>query len=275
MEKPKFSVIIPALNEEKFLPKLLASLTLQTNRNFEVIVVDGSSKDRTVAVAKKYSSKLPALTVEVSLHPSLPLQRNIGARKARGEWFVFVDADSILFPYFIERVDRYIREEKPELFTTWFRPDSEKTADALVTLLANMTIESSMTIKRPFAPGPLTIVAREVFERVGGYDEELTFGEDMDFSRRVVERGYTLKILRDTLCVWSLRRFRKEGKLKVMQAYAKAVFSVLFTKKAPRQMSGYIMGGHLYTQKTKIPFEKSVIKGVGLRFKKLMQEITN
>lgn len=269
MEKPRFSVIIPALNEEKFLPKLLVSLALQTKRDFEVIVVDGRSRDKTVAVAQTFAPKLPHLKVIVSPRSSLPLQRNLGVGEARGEWLVFADADGILLPYFIERISKFIGEERPELFTTWFRPDSEKTADALVTLLSNITVESSMSFKRPFAPGPLTIVKKEIFMAVNGYDEALTFGEDVDFSKRVVEAGYSLKVLRETLCVWSLRRFRNEGTLKVMQSYAKTAFSVLLTRRAPKHMSGYIMGGHLYNRAKP---KRSTMKKIEHKVRHFIQE---
>jgi glycosyltransferase involved in cell wall biosynthesis len=74
------SIVIPALNEEHFLPHLLTSLTKQTKSDFEVIVVDGSSTDRTVEVARSFGTKLPKLEVIVSQKASLPLQRNLGAR---------------------------------------------------------------------------------------------------------------------------------------------------------------------------------------------------
>ena len=109
MKKPFFSVVIPALNEEKFLPNLLASLASQTDRNFEVIVVDGASKDKTVAVAERYKNKLPSLQVIVGAKARLPLQRNIGANAAHGEWYVFVDADTVLLPYCLARLYAYIK----------------------------------------------------------------------------------------------------------------------------------------------------------------------
>lgn len=246
METPRFSVIIPALNEEKFLPKLLVSLAAQTKKNFEVIVVDGNSIDRTVEVARKFASKLPFLAVEISSRASLPLQRNLGAKKARAEWFIFIDADSIVLPYFIDRVEQYIDSEKPKLFTTWVRPDSEVPGDALLTLLGNMFVEGSIILKRQLSPGPLTVVDRQDFEKVGGYDENLKFGEDFDFAQRLAENSVHLKILRETLYVWSMRRIRREGKLKMLQFYAKVSLQALLTKKISGDIPGYIMGGHLY-----------------------------
>lgn len=269
---PKFSVIIPCLNEEKFLPHLLESLVHQSGTNFEVIVVDGSSKDRTVELARGYSEKLLNLEVLVSKKASAPLQRNLGAEAARGDWFVFIDADSIVLPYFIERIGEYIDEVKPAIFTTWFRPDSDVPGDAVFTLICNMFIEGSLIFQRPLAPGPLTIVDRTSYEQAGGYDNNLTFGEDYDFTQRVIRLGKFLSILRETLYVYSLRRIRNEGSLRVIQLYAKASLLVLLTRRNLKRVPGYIMGGHLYNKKKK-PIEKSVLRRFEVGARKLIREL--
>jgi glycosyltransferase involved in cell wall biosynthesis len=242
----KLSLVIPALNEEKFLPHLLTSLTKQTKQDFEIVVVDGLSKDHTVEIARSFYSKLPKLNVIVSEKAGLPLQRNLGARATTGEWLVFIDADSVLLPYFVERLEWFIEKQKPVIFTSWFRPDSETSGDALFTLLSNSFVEGSVYFHRPIAPGPLTAVKRDVFELVGGYNEALTFGEDYDFTCRVVDRGNPLQILRETLYEYSLRRVRREGKLCFVSLYATAALRVLLTKKNIEQVPSYVMGGHLY-----------------------------
>lgn len=257
------SIIIPTLNEEKFLPKLLESLVNQTNRDFEVIVVDGASRDKTVALAKHFSRKLTTLQVINAAKPGISLQRNLGARTARGDWLVFIDADSILLPYAVERIYWFIRFQKPRIFTTWFRPDTENIGDALVTLLINSVIEGALLLKRPVAQGPFAAVERSVFESVGGYDESLTWGEDYDMTHRIDLQGVHLSILRETLYIYSLRRVRHQGRLRVLQSYAKALVSVLVTKRTPRHMPGYIMGGHLYGKR-----KKSITSGVLAQFNK-------
>lgn len=264
MKAPLFSVIIPTLNEEKFLPKLLDSLTAQSQRDFEVIVVDGKSKDETVSVATSFQKKLP-LKVILSERANLPMQRNLGAKEAKGKWLIFVDADSVLLPYFFDRVSAYISEMKPELFTTWFKPDSDVATDPLYTLVGNMFIESSLVFHRPIAPGPLSIVARRAYDLVGGYDETVSWGEDYDFTKRVTERGIPFTICRETLYVFSLRRLRNEGKLKFLNTYLKSSLLVLLTKKNFRHMPGYIMGGHLYTDKKSV-YVRRRYEGMKLSF---------
>ncbi len=271
MRKLTYSIIIPTLNEEKFLPKLLNSLTNQTKQTFEVIIVDGSSKDRTVEVAKQYASKLPLLKVITAKQPSLPGQRNLGASVAQGEWLIFVDADSIFLPYFIERVSIFIQQHRPRLFTTWFRSDSEDPKDAVYTLFADIYIEAMAIFKKQLTPGPLTIVLRDAFDSVGGYDETHAFHEDVDFGQRMYRAGIPLKILRETLSVWSLRRFRKQGTLKVLNQYVVSLFPIIFFNRSVKHMPGYVMGGHVYGKKKTM--RRSILKSYERKLKSLMKEL--
>ena len=271
MTKPRFSVIIPTLNEEKFLPHLLASLTTQTKNNFEVIVVDGSSKDKTREIVQSYRKKLP-LTIHVSKVASLPLQRNLGARESRGEWLVFVDADSVLLPYFFERIQEFIHTYRPKVFTTWAVPDSTNPKDAVYTLFGNIYFEATIIFKRPTAPGPLVIIHRSAFDKVGGYDEMHGFHEDVDMGLRLFRHGISLTILHEALFVLSLRRFRKEGTMKVLNQYIVGLLPVIFFNRTMRKMPGYIMGGHLYDKKKKkVP--RALVKKYTKEGKKLLREL--
>ncbi len=271
MKHPFVSVVIPTLNEEKFLPKLLASLAAQQTKDFEVIIVDGSSKDRTVELAKRYAAKIFPLRVLVSEKPSLPLQRNMGASVAKGEWLAFVDADSELLPYFMDRMRVFIRDTKPKLFSAWARSDSPLVHDAIFTLLTNIYWEASVLFKRPGAPGPLTIVRSDVFRAVGGYDESHGFNEDIDLGLRLAERGVILSMVRETLYVWSMRRIRREGKVKVMNQYILSLLPILLFKRPFKHMPGYIMGGHMYNKQKKI--QPTVLKMYERKLRVLMREL--
>lgn len=264
------SIIIPTLNEEKFLPNLLQSLAGQTKKNFEVVVVDGSSQDKTVEVARSFVQKLTKLHIVLSTKANLPLQRNLGANATHGEWLVFIDADSVVALNFIERIESYIVQEHPSLFTTWFRPDTELPADAMIALLGNMTLEASVMLHRQFAPGPLTAVTRDVFNAVGGYNEAQAFHEDMDFSMRVFKHNISLHILPETLYSWSLRRMRQQGTLRVVQQYLLSSLPVLLFKRPMKYMPGYMMGGQLYDKKKRI--KQSVLKRYETKLKNLMKE---
>jgi glycosyltransferase involved in cell wall biosynthesis len=267
----RYSIIIPTLNEEKFLPKSLTSLAEQTRKDFEVIVVDGASNDKTCSAAQSFKGTLPRLTVLSVTYPNVSKQRNAGANVAKGSWLIFLDADSILLPYTLERIDAFIRETKPRLFTTWFRSDTENPSDALVTLLADMLLEAALVLHRPATQGTFMAVAKSSFMSVHGFDEKYIFGEDYDLTKRLIKKGNKLQILRETLYVYSLRRLRYQKTLKTLQSYARSVFSVLLTNKTPRSMPGYIMGGAPYTQKQER--RRSVTKLFNKKFRAFMREV--
>lgn len=249
MKGPTFSFIIPTLNEEKFLPNLLTSLSDQSSNDFEIIVVDGLSKDNTLAKAAKFAKKLPRLRVIESKIANLPLQRNLGAKAARGKWLVFVDADTVLLPYCLDRLAFYIQEEHPRFITTWGKPDSRLVQDSVFTLLYNMVLEGGLWVRKQLSPGPFTAIERTAFFKVGGYDEKRGFGEDQDISLRLAGANVPLFLLRETLYVWSLRRFRTYGLLRGSQVYILAGLKVLLTGKNYTNIRGYVMGGHAYGKK--------------------------
>jgi glycosyltransferase involved in cell wall biosynthesis len=103
----KISVIVPTLNEEKYIGNLLKSLTYQTFKNFEVIVVDGGSSDRTIQIAEKYGAK-------VIVKPRLKefSSRNVGAEIAYGEILLFTSADVIFYPTTLEKLYEKINKCK-------------------------------------------------------------------------------------------------------------------------------------------------------------------
>ncbi len=245
MNKTTVSIIIPTLNEEKFLPNLLASLVTQTEKPFEVIIVDGKSRDGTVAGAESFKRKLP-IRIMACDRANVSMQRNKGAAAARGEWLVFVDADSILLPYALRRLAEFIQAEMPRFVTSWGKPDSEVVQDSLSTLLYNMVLEGGLLFHKQLSPGPFTAIARSAFEAIGGYDESLEFAEDQNLSQRLADQGTPLLIIRETLFIWSMRRFRQQGRIRSAQVYIRSALRVLFTGKNYTHMPGYIMGGHIY-----------------------------
>lgn len=268
MQQPLFSIIIPTLNEEAYISPLLDSIAKQTVTQFEVIISDGGSTDKTKDKVSSYRGIVPSLTF-LEGEANVSRQRNKGSQVALGKWLVFIDADAVLFPYTLERIARAVVENPQKLYTTWFSPDSRDESDAVWILLANMFVEGSLVFHRPIAPGGMFILAKNVFEEVGGFNEQITFGEDYDLTKRLQEKNIELSVIRETLSVFSLRRIRREGKLKFLQVYVKATLLVLFTKKNLTQVPGYFMGRKNTESGTSK--KRFLLRGYELRLKRIVQ----
>lgn len=275
-KKPFFSVIIPTLNEEIVLPRLLDSLLSQTYKDFEVIVSDGPSRDKTKKIALTYEKKFSQFQYIRSEKSGVSHQRNVGANHASGQWYVFVDADSVLFPYALSRVFYHAKQNDRSLFTAWFQPDSSVTADVLFSLIELMYVEGSQLIKKPILPGIFVVVNHKAFRDIGRYDESIMFGEDFDFSQKAKKKGFSIQIIRETLLTQSFRRVRKEGKLKYIRLYAQASLIALVTGRGLKKLPGYdMLGGQFYIKgktSSRLQFLRKKLTEYEKALKKIVKE---
>ena len=102
-----FSIIIPTLNEERYLPNLLNDLDNQQTRNFEVIIVDGKSEDQTREEALQFARKFPFKFIQ-SPKRNLSYQRNLGAKNSNGKYFFFFDAYSSISSNLTQKFESYV-----------------------------------------------------------------------------------------------------------------------------------------------------------------------
>lgn len=267
--RPFFSIIIPTLNEERFLPLLLADLQKQTILDYEVIVVDGQSVDKTIDKAKLYKSKLPSLTLLTSHIKNVSVQRNLGASKARGEYLLFNDADNRLPVYFLEGLRYRLRVKPYELFTCWFVPDSHLGSDKATATYMNITIETAFLLNQPAAYGALIGCRRTIFSHIGGFNPKIGFAEDTEFVNRGYKKGHTFGIFHEPRFVYSFRRFRKFGKLKLIQKYAILNLKFLTNQKVD-QKKEYPMGGGSLEQEVR--FTPDLTQQIKQAFRKSHQK---
>lgn len=242
IKEPFFSIVIPCLNEERSLPLLLKDLSKQTLQDYEVIVVDGHSTDETVAKAKEFKKILPSITILSSKIRNVSVQRNMGGEAAKGKYLLFNDADNRLPSHFLEGV-KYHQSVKPtDMFTTWSLPDSGKSSDKAIATYLNLLIESGLLLGTPGALGAMIGCRRHIFGKIGGFNPEVGFAEDTEFIRQGYKKGYTFSIIHDPRYVYSLRRFRKVGTLKLLQKYAVLNIKYITNQKVD-QKKEYPMGG--------------------------------
>lgn len=251
MQSVYFSVIIPTLNEEKYLPKLLKALSVQTYRDFEVILADGKSDDKTIEVFEGFSKKLPLSQIIISEKRNVSHQRNLGGYKAIGKYLVFFDADVVISPTFMEELHLASIKKKFDLATTWLEPESDKSIDQIVAIFGNLAQELAKVMNKQFSGGYNTICTKEVFFKLKGFAEDQKINEDHDFAIRANKKNIEVCILQEPRVVYSLRRFRSEGLLPVLRKYAQAQLYFLLKGPITHELFEYRMGGHVHKKRRK------------------------
>jgi len=195
----RISVIIPAFNEERYLANTLRALNAAISwcaAPVQVIVVDNQSSDGTAKIAREAGAEV----VSEAAH-NVARVRNTGARTAIGKVLVFLDADVLVPPTFITRV-------VAEMST----PDCCGGAADIFHRPSSRAVRAYLYCWRligrvlGMAQGAAQFCSRGAFERLGGYDEALFMGEDVDFYWRLRKLG-AVAFLHDVKVVASPRRF--------------------------------------------------------------------
>ncbi len=233
MKEPFISIIIPTLNEEKFLPKLLSSIRSQTYKNYEIIVADANSTDRTVEIAKEYG----AIVVE----GGKPARgRNNGAKVSSGEYLLFLDADTIIPENFLKNTIQEFDYYYYEVATFVFKPISRLKIDRLLFRISNTLVERARRVY-PLAPGICIMCTRRIFRRIGGFDENLYLAEDHDFARKASKIS-KFGIIKNTSVFVSVRRLEKEGRINLVRKYLLAEIYRALKGKVDREILEYEFG---------------------------------
>jgi rSAM/selenodomain-associated transferase 2 len=170
------SIVIPALNEERALPATLARVLEQAGP-FEVVVVDGASSDATAAIARSF----PGVAV-IQAPRGRARQMNAGARLARGEWLLFLHADTLLPADGLARIAGLPRDARAGCFRQRFSGDDWRLA--AISRLHNFRCRLTGVIYGDQA----MFVRRSVFEALGGFPE-VEILEDVVFTERLAALG--------------------------------------------------------------------------------------
>lgn len=251
---PFFSIIIPTLNEEVCLPRLLGDLAKQTCTDFEVVHVDAHSEDQTQKKALAFAHKLP-LTVINSKQRNVAAQRNLGGEKARGRWIIFMDADNRLADYFLQGIKYRIergRDEKKlyfDVFTTLMHLTPEDKRDSInkTTInFLNVVIKAAENTDKPAVFGALLGMKAEVFRQVK-FRTEAKVLEDVMLVEDVKRRGFKYRVLSDPTYAYSLRRLRSKGLGKTAMTSLRINFLRLLGEDFSEKDYGYqMLGGEEY-----------------------------
>lgn len=176
---PKLSLIIPALNEEKNLRRLLSSISNKEQEFLEIVIIDDfRTVDKTKSILKKFE-KLKIIYVSTN-ESKVPSKRNLGAKKSKGKYLFFADADmefpNSFFSFFISELEF----SKPDLV---FVPERTPISN----WISSMKNYEKFLIEDNTDLSAARVVKRSIFKKIGGYNQNLGNGEDIDFSHRAKE----------------------------------------------------------------------------------------
>jgi cellulose synthase/poly-beta-1,6-N-acetylglucosamine synthase-like glycosyltransferase len=186
---PLISVIVACRNEEKDIGDCIKSLVNQTlpSSYYEIIFVDGMSRDATPQIIKKYARNLKNIKLFFENPPISPANaRNIGVKKSRGKYIVFVDADNVATKDYLLRIIECFKKYKAECISTKTLPI---TRSLFGTLMYYERLASDyIALKRGLSFFPNAFKKR-TFLRLGGFDSNLGYGEDLDLYHKLTKLG--------------------------------------------------------------------------------------
>ena len=210
------SIVIPALNEESYLPKLLDCIRKQTYKDLEIIVADAGSTDATRKIAGKYGCKV--------VNGGMPaVGRNNGAKAAKGKILLFLDADVQLEKDFLKNALDEFDDLNLDVAGCLIYPLGNNLADKFFFWLFNLWTFSTQFFY-PNASGACILCRKYLHDKVNGFDESIKLSEDMDFVKRCGKIG-KFRILKKVKFYVAMRRFEKEGRIKVC---SKLLMSALY-----------------------------------------------
>lgn len=198
---PTFSIIIPVFNRSEELEELLETISTQNFRDFEVVVVEDGSDQPCEHVVDKFKSSFPIKYV-VQENKGPGPARNTGADKAAGRWLIFLDSDCMLPADYLDLVNH---ETEGEDFDCFGGPDKphpsfnikqKAIGYAMSSVLTTGGIRGAKENLDIFYPRSYNLgVRKSVFKVLEGFSE-MRFGEDLDFSMRLLKKGYSTRLIK-------------------------------------------------------------------------------
>ena len=222
----KYSVIVPVYNRPDEVDELLESLSNQTQKDFEVIIVEDGSVKTCKDVCDKYADIL-VLHYYTKENSGPGQSRNYGAERAQGDWLIILDSDVVLPEGYLAAIDDslqqrdgyFVATKEPSLCDAFGGPDAAHPSFTPIQKAISYSMTSFFTTGGirggkakldKFYPRSFNMgIRRDVYQQLGGFSK-MRFGEDIDFSYRIVEAGYRPQLLPEAW-VWHKRRtdFRK------------------------------------------------------------------
>ena len=234
----KYSLIIPVYNRPDEVDELLASLEVQTQKDFEVVVVEDGSTIPCLNVVNEHASRL-ALRYYQKENSGPGQSRNYGAERSQGEYLIVLDSDCVLPPGYLQAVDDELTRKPCDAFGG---PDSAHESFTPVQKAINYSMTSFFTTggirggKKKldkFYPRSFNMgIKAELYQRLGGFSA-MRFGEDIDFSIRIFKSGALCRLFPEA---WVWHKRRTDMKKFFKQVHNSGIARINLMKRHPGSM---------------------------------------
>lgn len=198
----KYSLIIPVYNRPDEVSELLASIAAQSFRDFEILVVEDGSSVKCEDIVNQYKDKLN-IKYLYKENGGPAMARNYAAERAEGDYLLILDSDTVLPEGYFEAIENYLAQNDSDAFGgpdrggDDFTPVQKAISYSMTSFFTTGGIRGGKRKITRFFPRSFNMgVRREVFAKLGGFSA-MRFGEDVDFSMRVVEAGFTTALIPD------------------------------------------------------------------------------
>ena len=233
-----YSIIVPVYNRPDEVDELLDSLTRQAYADFEVIIVEDGSKVRCKEVCDKYTDKL-RLSYYYKDNSGPGQSRNYGAERAKGDYLIILDSDVVLPDGYLSAIDAELKANPCDAFGgadashPSFTPVQKAISYSMTSFFTTGGIRGGKKKLDKFYPRSYNMgIRKEVYAELGGFSK-MRFGEDIDFSYRIVEAGYACRLFPEA---WVWHKRRTDLRKFFRQVYNSGIARINLEKRHPGTM---------------------------------------
>jgi len=231
----KYSIIIPVYNRPDEVDELLQSLCGQTFTDFEVLIIEDGSQRDCKAVVERYDGQLN-LKYFVKQNSGPGQSRNYGAERTDGKYLIILDSDVVLPASYLKAIERELSQEPaaafggPDAAHPSFTPIQKAISYSMTSFFTTGGIRGGKAKLDKFYPRSFNMgIRKDVYQKLGGFSK-MRFGEDIDFSYRIVEAGYQTRLFPEA---WVWHKRRTDFKKFFRQVYNSGIARINLEKRHP------------------------------------------